>query len=110
MSRRRIAVALTSLMTERAFGSVLQPATPRGGHYPAKASSVIFLFMDGGPSQVDTFDPKPRLTREHGQPIRMAHPPTQFIPHAATPEEILAGLGLDATGIASAALALLQTA
>lgn len=43
-----------------------------------QARSVIFLFMDGGPSQVDTFDPKPRLDREHGQPIKMKTPPTQF--------------------------------
>src|SRR5258707_4930886 len=34
--------------------------------------------MDGGPSQVDTFDPKPRLDREHGEKIRMKVPPTQF--------------------------------
>ena len=34
--------------------------------------------MDGGPSQVDTFDPKPRLTREHGQPFGMKIEPTQF--------------------------------
>jgi hypothetical protein len=44
----------------------------------ARAKNVIFLFMDGGPSQVDTFDPKPRLEREHGQPIKMRVPPTQF--------------------------------
>ena len=42
------------------------------GHFlAAKAKSVIFLYMDGGPSQVDTFDPKPRLDREHGQPIKV---------------------------------------
>ena len=34
--------------------------------------------MDGGPSQVDTFDPKPRLDREHGQPIQVKTQPTQF--------------------------------
>ncbi len=34
--------------------------------------------MDGGPSQVDTFDPKPRLTAEHGQPFKMKMEPTQF--------------------------------
>jgi hypothetical protein len=34
--------------------------------------------MDGGPSQVDTFDPKPRLTKEHGQPIKTKVAPTQF--------------------------------
>ena len=43
-----------------------------------KARSVIFLYMDGGPSQVDTFDPKPRLDREHGQPFKMKIEPTQF--------------------------------
>jgi hypothetical protein len=36
-------------------------------HYPARAKSVIFLYMDGGVSQVDSFDPKPRLTLENGQ-------------------------------------------
>jgi hypothetical protein len=86
------AVALTSLMTERAFGNVLAPSpdtsplSPRPGHYPAKARNVIFLYMDGGPSQVDTFDPKPRLQRENGQPIRMQAPPTQFIPHDTAPK------------------------
>ena len=39
---------------------------------------MIFLFMDGGPSQMDTFDPKPRLDREHGQPIKVKTHPTQF--------------------------------
>jgi hypothetical protein len=47
-------------------------------HHVARAKSVIFLFMDGGPSQVDTFDAKPRLEREHGQKIKMKVPPTQF--------------------------------
>ena len=36
-------------------------------HYAPKAKSVIFLYMDGGVSQVDSFDPKPRLDREHGE-------------------------------------------
>jgi hypothetical protein len=42
---------------------------PKASHYPAKAKSVIFLFMYGGVSQVDTFDPKPELTKRHGQPL-----------------------------------------
>ncbi|MBL9123187.1 MAG: DUF1501 domain-containing protein [Planctomycetaceae bacterium] len=54
------------------------PLAPRAPHHRARAKSVIFLFMDGGPSQVDTFDPKPRLDREHGQPIKMQVPKTQF--------------------------------
>src|SRR5690606_35859979 len=43
------------------------PLAPRPGHLPARAKRVIFLFMQGGPSQVDTFDPKPRLSRDHGE-------------------------------------------
>jgi len=42
------------------------------------ARRVVFLYMDGGVSQVDSFDPKPRLAAEHGQPIGMAIPKTQF--------------------------------
>lgn len=44
------------------------PLTSGRPHFPARAKRVIFLFMPGGPSQVDTFDPKPRLTKENGQP------------------------------------------
>src|SRR5262245_31492289 len=83
------AVALTALLTERAFGEVVKPAhplAPKPGHHPAKAKRVIFLYMDGGPSQVDTFDPKPRLDRENGQSIKMKAPPTQFIPHDVAPK------------------------
>src|SRR5689334_21740134 len=45
------------------------PLTPRTPHFPSKARSVIFLFMSGGPSHVDLFDPKPELIRLAGQPI-----------------------------------------
>ena len=44
------------------------PLVPRPPHSAARARRVIFLFMPGGPSQVDTFDPKPRLNRDHGKP------------------------------------------
>src|SRR5262249_42224759 len=54
------------------------PNPNRPPHHGPKARSVIFLYMDGGPSQVDTFDPKPRLDREHGQPIKVKTHPTQF--------------------------------
>jgi hypothetical protein len=46
-----------------------QPLAPRQPHFPAKARQVVHLFMNGGPSQVDTFDPKPMLTQRHGQPL-----------------------------------------
>src|SRR3954447_19544920 len=44
------------------------PLAPKPPHLPAKARSVIFLFMAGGPSHLETFDPKPLLNRLHGQP------------------------------------------
>lgn len=47
----------------------VNPLAPRGGHFPAKARSIIWLFMEGAPSAVDTFDPKPELTRRDGQKI-----------------------------------------
>jgi hypothetical protein len=47
-------------------------------HHAPRARSVIFLYMDGGPSQVDTFDPKPRLQRDSGKPFPMKMEPTQF--------------------------------
>ncbi|MBL8828136.1 MAG: DUF1501 domain-containing protein [Planctomycetaceae bacterium] len=56
----------------------LSSLAPRPTHFAPRAKNVIFLFMDGGPSQVDTFDPKPLLAKEHGQPIKMKVPPTQF--------------------------------
>jgi Protein of unknown function (DUF1501) len=82
------ALAMAALLREPAFGAVLSsapeehtgagPLAPRASHFPGQARSLIFLYMDGGPSQVDTFDPKPRLDREHGQPIKVKTHPTQF--------------------------------
>ena len=43
--------------------------SPAGPHFPAKAKSVIFLFMHGGPSHLDTFDPKPALRELDGKPV-----------------------------------------
>lgn len=51
------------------LSAVKSPLAAKPAHFSAKAKSVIFLFMYGGVSQVDTFDPKPALTRYHGQPI-----------------------------------------
>lgn len=76
------ALALTALLSDRAYGAHLRtddsPLAPKPPHFSPRARNVIFLYMDGGPSQVDTFDPKPRLEREHGQPIKMKVPRTQF--------------------------------
>src|SRR5260370_6885012 len=45
------------------------PLAPKPPHFSAKAKHVIFLFLNGGPSQVDTFDPKPMLSKYSGQPL-----------------------------------------
>lgn len=47
-------------------------------HFKPRAKNVILLFMDGGVSHVDTFDPKPLLRKEHGQPFKMKIEATQF--------------------------------
>ena len=57
------------------------PLAPKAPHFPARAKNVIFLYMDGGPSQVDTFDYKPALEKYNGQDPRTAIgnlAPTQF--------------------------------
>src|SRR5688572_21643887 len=50
------------------------PLALRQPHHAPKAKRVIFLFMSGGPSHVDTFDPKPRLAAENGKPLPFAQP------------------------------------
>src|SRR5438045_7143998 len=52
-------------------GGDVSPLTSRRPHFPAKAKHVIHIFANGGPSHVDTFDPKPALARLHGKPLPM---------------------------------------
>jgi hypothetical protein len=82
------AVALSALLSgttaEAGGAGDRNPLAARPPHFPPKARSVIFLYMDGGPSQVDTFDPKPRLTREHGKPFGPRMEPTQFNNNGST--------------------------
>src|SRR5437016_93968 len=49
--------------------STANPFAPRPGHFPARAKSVIWCFLDGGPSHIDLFDPKPALVKYAGQPL-----------------------------------------
>src|SRR5436190_12300542 len=49
----------------------LDPMAPRSALFPAKAKSIIWLFMEGGPSSVDIFDPKPELTKRNGQKMEI---------------------------------------
>src|SRR3712207_6624404 len=52
-----------------AAGGYKNPLAEKPPHFPAKAKRVIHLFLNGGPSHVDTFDPKPALARYAGQPL-----------------------------------------
>jgi len=61
------------------------PLSPRAPHFPAKAKRVIHLFMNGGPSHIDTFDPKPALARYAGRPLPMPNLPTERRTGAAFP-------------------------
>jgi hypothetical protein len=69
------AVALANLLGDQgllaANDSVDGPLAARPGHFPAKADSIIWLFMEGAPSAADTFDPKPELTKRDGQKIQI---------------------------------------
>src|SRR5579872_6232660 len=75
-----VGTALTALLAADGFfprsaaasemePSLSAPMAPKAPHFPAKAKACIVLFMYGGVSQVDTFDPKPELNRYHGKPI-----------------------------------------
>ncbi len=71
-------IALASLLNDgRAKGdapALVNPLAPKKGHYAGRAKHVIFLFMAGGPSQLELFDHKPKLAALHGKPI-----PDEFI-------------------------------
>lgn len=68
-------LALSALLQTKGFGA---SSTVGDLHFPAKCRSVIFLYMDGGVSQVDSFDPKPLLDQQHGKPFAAKMEPTQF--------------------------------
>jgi len=69
-SRRRLLQSAATGFGYLAFaGLQAEAATHSRPHHPPRAKRVIFLFMHGGPSQVDLFDPKPLLTRDDGKPL-----------------------------------------
>jgi uncharacterized protein (DUF1501 family) len=62
--------ALLDLLARNGHSSAADnPLTAVPPHFPARAKHVIFLFMQGGPSHIDTFDPKPKLKELHGKPL-----------------------------------------
>jgi hypothetical protein len=79
------------LATETSPGEEPNPVAPRPPHFPPKAKRVIFLYMSGGVSHVDTFDPKPRLLADHGR--KGSHgfykaPIAEFAPHGQCGTEV----------------------
>ncbi len=77
-----------SFATSSLLGSILMPGIVHkllandasATHHPAKAKSVIFMFMSGGVSHVDSFDPKPKLFSDHGKKVVFEHPETKNRP------------------------------
>ncbi len=70
-------LGLASLLAEQASAAKpANPLAPKTPHLEPRARRVIFLFMHGGPSHMDTFDPKPRLTLDHGKPLPFKRPLT----------------------------------
>lgn len=75
-------LALASLLNEQSVrAAATDPRLPRPAHFPARARSVIFLFMAGGPSHIETFDPKPLLNKLSGtvRPKEFGEAKYQFI-------------------------------
>ena len=68
MNRREVLKSLGGGFGMLGFAGMIEGAS-RAPHFPAKAKHVIFLYLNGGMSQVDTFDPKPELTKHHGEPM-----------------------------------------
>lgn len=71
-------LAAASLLSDQACA--IQSLTKQAPHFAPRAKRVIFLFMKGGPSHVDTFEPKPLLDRDDGKPLPFDKPRVQFAP------------------------------
>src|SRR4051794_5139122 len=85
------AMALAQLMAQVGFasessaGAPINPLSPKAPQFPGKAKRVIHLFMNGGPSQVDTFDPKPSLAKYAGKTLPGDYLPTERKTGSAMP-------------------------
>lgn len=74
-------LALLSLLSSEAqSSSAADPLAPKAPHLTPRAKRIIFLFMKGGPSHIDTFDYKPRLQQDDGKPLPFEKPRVQFAP------------------------------
>ena len=73
-------IALAGMLADQSKAAVIDPLAPKLPHFTPKAKRMIFLFMKGGPSHVDTFEQKPMLDRDHGKPFPYDKPKVQFAP------------------------------
>ena len=71
-------LALAGLVSESASGAMTPEVATRPPHFKPRAKHVIFCYMSGGVSHVDSFDPKPALNKRHGQPMPVPVKPTMF--------------------------------
>src|SRR3989442_2694793 len=65
---------IRQLLADEARDDMLNPLAPKAPHFPGKAKRVIFLFMTGGVSHMDSFDPKPRLLADAGKALDSKNP------------------------------------
>ena len=69
------AIALAAMLDQDGYGAVVDPLAPKKPHITPRAKSVIWCFMEGAPSHVDLFDPKPALVKYAGQPVPPSYHP-----------------------------------
>src|SRR5580704_8922408 len=81
-------IALAAMLAEDGYAAALDPLAPKPPHLTPKAKNVIWCFMEGGPSQVDLFDPKPLLEKLALQPVPPSfHPETLLTAQGAKPSD-----------------------
>ena len=78
-------LGLSTLLAEEAAAAATNPLAVKRPHFPAKAKRIIHIFANGGPSHVDTFDPKPALAKYAGRPLPMDNLRTERKTGAAFP-------------------------
>ncbi len=73
-------LGMAASVSRAANEQAVSPLAPKPPHFPSRAKRVVFLFMHGGVSHVDSFDPKPKLAEMNGQPLPIAKPKFEFAP------------------------------
>ena len=80
------AIALAAMLDQDGYAASVDPLAPKKPHITPRAKSIIWCFMEGAPSHVDLFDPKPALEKYAGQPVPPSyHPETLQSAFGTTP-------------------------